>query len=87
MASDKYPQSSTKEAIIKGLADVDARIFHMGTTFKDGNYVTDGGRVLLVMAKGNTLEEAYDKVYKDVHKIDCDKLFYRSDIGKKDMEE
>jgi len=87
MASDKYPQSSTKGAIIKGLADVDARIFHMGTTFKDGNYVTDGGRVLLVMAKGNTLEEAYDKVYKDVHKIDCEKLFYRSDIGKKDMEE
>lgn len=87
MASENYPQSSTKGAIITGLDNVDSRIFHMGTAFKDGNYVTDGGRVLLVMASGATLEEAYEKAYADVHKIKCDKLFYRNDIGKKDMED
>ena len=87
MASEKYPQSSTKGAIITGLDEVDARVFHMGSAFKNGNYVSDGGRVLLVMASGATLEEAYDKVYADVHKIKCDKLFYRNDIGKKDMED
>ena len=87
MASEKYPQSSTKGAIITGLDEVDARVFHMGSAFKNGNYVSDGGRVLLVMASGATLEEAYDKVYADVYKIKCDKLFYRNDIGKKDMED
>lgn len=86
MASDGYPAGSTKDAIITGSDDVDSLVFHMGTDIKDGNLVTAGGRVLTVMAKGKTLQEAYEKAYADVHKIQCDKLFYRNDIGKKDME-
>ena len=42
--------------------------------------------MLLVTAKAPTLEEAYDKAYADVAKIKSDHLFYRTDIGKKDME-
>ena len=55
------------------------------TAEKDGNLVTAGGRVLIVVSKEDTLQEAYDKAYADVEKITCDKLFYRHDIGKKDM--
>ncbi|MEF9919804.1 MAG: phosphoribosylamine--glycine ligase [Erysipelotrichaceae bacterium] len=84
LASENYPASSTKGAIIKGLDQVDSLVYHMGTNRIDGELVSDGGRVLLVMAKGETLQEAYDKAYQDVHKIKCDKLFYRKDIGKKD---
>lgn len=86
MASENYPASSTKGAIIKGLEEVESKIFHMGTAYKENEYVTDGGRVLIVVASADTIEEAYEKAYKDVHKISCDKLFYRNDIGKKDME-
>ncbi len=85
MASDGYPASSTKGAVINHLDQCDGLIFHMGTALKDGNIVTDGGRVLLVSAKAKTLEEAYEKAYQDVAKIQCDALFYRHDIGKKDM--
>lgn len=85
MASEGYPASSTKDAVIEGLDEVDGYVYHMGTAEKDGKIVTAGGRVLLVMAKADTLEEAYEKAYADVRKIRCDKLFYRNDIGKKDM--
>lgn len=85
MASEKYPASSTKGAVIENLDEVESKVYHMGTALKDGKLVTDGGRVLIVVASGKTLEEAYVKAYKDVHKIQCDKLFYRRDIGKKDM--
>ncbi|MDF9825307.1 phosphoribosylamine--glycine ligase [Breznakia sp. PF5-3] len=87
MASENYPASSTKGAIIEGLDKVDSRIFHMGTAFHDGHYITNGGRVLCVVSSADTIEEAYEKAYADVHKITCDKLFYRNDIGKKDMGE
>lgn len=85
LASDKYPASSTKGAVIEGIEDVESKIYHMGTDLKDDKLVTAGGRVLIVVASANTIEEAYEKAYADVHKIKCDKLFYRNDIGKKDM--
>lgn len=85
MASDGYPASSTKGAVIKGLDKIDGMVFHMGTAYENEEIVTAGGRVLLVMSKAPTLEEAYEKAYADVAKIACDHLFYRHDIGKKDM--
>lgn len=85
MASDGYPASSTKDAIISNTEHVDGYIYHMGTAIKEDNLVTAGGRVLLVMAKAPTLEQAFEQAYADVKKIECDALFYRNDIGKKDM--
>ncbi len=85
MASENYPASSTKGAIIKGLDDVEGNVFHMGTAFVDNEIVTDGGRVLIVVSEADTIEEAYEKAYADIKKVNCDKLFYRNDIGKKDM--
>ncbi len=85
MASEGYPASSTKGAIIEGVDQVDGFVYHMGTKMDHDHLVTDGGRVLISVAKADTLEEAYEKAYADVKKIQCDKLFYRNDIGKKDM--
>lgn len=85
MASDGYPKSSTKGVLIHGLEQVEGQVFHMGTAMVNDELVSDGGRVLLISAKGDTLQEAYDKAYADVAKVKCDALFYRHDIGKKDM--
>ena len=85
LASTNYPESSTKGAVIENIEAVESSVFHMGTKRINNQLVTDGGRVLIVVAKGNTLEEAYEKAYQDVKKIKSDALFYRNDIGKKDM--
>lgn len=85
MASTNYPASSTKGAQIENVDKVDGYVYHMGTDIQDEKLITAGGRVLLVMAKAETLEKAYQQAYADVDKIKCDALFYRTDIGKKDM--
>ena len=85
LASDGYPAGSTKGAVIRGLDQLDATVYHMGTAIRDGELVTDGGRVLIVVSEAPTLEEAYAKAYAEVEKVDCDRLFHRTDIGRKDM--
>ncbi|MBQ0065635.1 MAG: phosphoribosylamine--glycine ligase [Firmicutes bacterium] len=85
LASENYPASSTKGALIEGVEDVDGQVFHMGTKFENDNYYTNGGRVMIIVKNAPTIEEAYDLAYAEVKKIKCDKLFYRNDIGKKDM--
>lgn len=85
LASTNYPASSTPDALIEGVEDVDGLVFHMGTKMKDGKLLTAGGRVLLLCEEGNTLKEAYDKAYEEIKKIKSNSLFYRNDIGKKDM--
>ena len=57
-------------------------MFHAGTAFKDGEIVTNGGRVLGVTAKGANLKEARANAYKAVQWIDFDNKYMRSDIGK-----
>lgn len=81
LASKGYPGSYQKGFAIKNMDQVDARVAHMGTAFKDGQLVTNGGRVLMVIAEGPSLAEAREKVYREVAKIDCDNLFYRNDIA------
>lgn len=85
LASTNYPASSTPDALIEGVEDVEGLVFHMGTKMKDGKLLTAGGRVLLLCEEGATLKEAYDKAYVEIKKIKSDSLFYRNDIGKKDM--
>lgn len=84
LASEGYPAGSTKGALIE-IGDTDASIFHMGTRSTEQGLKTDGGRVLMVVTLEDTLEQAFEHTYREAEKIGCDKLFYRTDIGRKDM--
>jgi len=82
LASKGYPGSYEKGVEIKGLENVDAEVYHMGTK-RDGNKIlTAGGRVLMVVGKGHTISEANEAAKAEIEKIDCPSLFHRTDIGK-----
>jgi phosphoribosylamine--glycine ligase len=83
LASKGYPGSYEKGFVINGLDAVDAQVYHMGTAAKEGQIVTAGGRVMIVVCKAATLVEAHAKANAEVAKIECDNLFYRKDIGHK----
>jgi phosphoribosylamine--glycine ligase len=87
LASGGYPGDYEKGKIIKGIEEVamDANIvvFQAGTSMKDGELVTNGGRVLGVSATGATLEEALKSAYKAIEKISFEGMQYRRDIGQK----
>ncbi len=86
MASGGYPGSYKKGIEINGLDEngqVDgAVVYHAGTALKDGKIVTNGGRVLGVTALGKNLDEALDKAYAAVKRIDFENAHYRTDIGR-----
>lgn len=76
MASKGYPVAYEKGFVIDN-----ANGIHMGTTLKDNDVVTNGGRVLFVLGTGPTLLDAQIDAYKKVEEVKCDNLFYRKDIG------
>ncbi len=86
LASENYPASSTKNAPIEIDADLEGDLYHMGTKEEEGTLKTNGGRVLMLVSLADTLEEAMASTYAQLPKIHCDKLFYRTDIGRKDLE-
>ena len=81
LAANGYPEKSSKGAIIKGLEKLNTPVFHMGTKEINGDIVINGGRVLIVCASGENLQQARQKAYDEIEKIDCNELFYRKDIG------
>ncbi len=83
LASGGYPGKYEKGIEISHVEDVadDIVVFHAGTALKDGKLVTNGGRVLNICAKGQSLKEALDKVYQAATVIDFDGKYYRKDIG------
>ena len=83
LASKGYPGDYTKGHVIRGVENVSSKVFHMGTAMKDGELVTNGGRVMFVVASAPTLREAQQKAMEDVERIECDNLFHRTDIGAK----
>ena len=85
LASEGYPASSTSNAEIEIEDGMESILFHMGTKEENGKLYTNGGRVLIVVAEGDTLAEAKEKSYNDIEKIKCEKLFFRHDIGAKDV--
>jgi len=84
LASGGYPESYEKGKEITGINEVDDDIiiFHGGTKLSGNKTITDGGRVLAVTAMGKSLEEARNKVYKNIPKINFEKMEYRTDIAK-----
>lgn len=83
LASKGYPGSYDKGAVIRGTERVESKIYHMGTAKRDGELVTAGGRVMIVVAEAATLREAQQKAEADVALVECDNLFHRTDIGAK----
>ena len=84
MAAGGYPLSYRKGDVIHGLPKEEGagpKIFHAGTTMKDGQVVTSGGRVLCVTALGATVREAQGNAYGLVETIHWDDVYYRTDIG------
>lgn len=82
MASGGYPGKYNKGIIINGLENIhDAVVFHAGTAKKDGEYTTNGGRVLGVTALGRDISEARRVAYDNVKNISFEGAQYRSDIG------
>ncbi|MCI5654929.1 MAG: phosphoribosylamine--glycine ligase [Candidatus Pseudoruminococcus sp.] len=86
MASGGYPEAYKKGIEMNGFDEngqVDgAVVFHAGTKFENGKFYTNGGRVIGVTAKGETLEKALDNAYAAVEKINFDGAHYRKDIGR-----
>lgn len=83
LASKGYPGSYQKGFEIGGLDQLgDCRAIHMGTKInEDGKFVTSGGRVLMVVGRGKSLDETIDAVYEAVSRVSCDNLFHRIDIA------
>jgi phosphoribosylamine--glycine ligase len=87
MASQGYPGTYSKGKVITGLAEVarlpDIKVFHAGTKMENGLVVSDGGRVLSVTARGDTLADAKRNAYDAVSRLHFQGAFYRKDIGDK----
>ena len=91
MASGGYPESYPKGIVMNGFDDKgqveNCFVYHAGTKLgENGEFLTNGGRVIGVTAKGETLREALDTAYKGVSEISVDGAHYRKDIGHKAFE-
>lgn len=89
MASEGYPGSYEKGHEIFGLDDAarlpDVKVFHAGTKLVDGKVLTNGGRVLDVVALGDSVADAKRKAYEAVAKISWKGSWYRTDVADKEI--
>lgn len=87
LASKGYPQSSSKGDVIKGALQTaqveqgDVKVFHAGTALKDGNLVTNGGRVICVTALADDIKSAQQTALAAIDNITFEGMHYRRDIG------
>ena len=85
LASGGYPGSYETGKKITGIEEADrlegVKVFHAGTTLRDGAFYTTGGRVLGVTARGNDLAQAVKRAYAGVAKIHFEGMHYRKDIA------
>lgn len=88
VASKGYPQSSTKDLVIK-ISDLtdDAYLYTAGIKEgKEHHFVTNGGRVLSITCVEDTLEKAIKETYKNIHQVFYKDKVYRLDIGRKALD-
>ena len=82
LVSGGYPQAYKKGYPISGINDVEGSIvFHSGTALKDGEVVTNGGRVIAVSSYGKDKAEALQKSFEEAQKIQFTDKYFRRDIG------
>jgi phosphoribosylamine--glycine ligase len=87
LASGGYPESSDNGRVIAGLAEAaavpGALVFHAGTAARGTDVVTNGGRVLTVVGRGTSYEQAIDIAYRAAGAISFEGMQFRTDIGRK----
>jgi len=84
LAAGGYPETYDKGDVISGLENTETestKVFHAGTSNKDGDIVTNGGRVLCAVALGDSVTEAQLQAYQVVNQISWKNIYYRTDIG------
>lgn len=83
LTSGGYPEGYKRGKLITGLENLeeDIVVFHSGTKLENNQLLTNGGRVIGITAKGNSLEEASMKVYSNIKNIKFEGMHYRTDIG------
>lgn len=82
IVSGGYPEAYEKGKVISGLETIDdSLVFHAGTRGKDGEIVTNGGRVIAITSFDKDFRTALQTSYKNVKKLSFDKMNYRTDIG------
>ncbi len=83
LVSGGYPEAYKKGYKIEGIEDVEGSVvFHSGTAIKDGDIVTNGGRVIAVSSYGKDKAEALAKSFQEAGKINFTDKYFRRDIGK-----
>lgn len=84
LTSKGYPGEYNKGYEISGTDKLGKNIilFHNGTQYKDNELLTNGGRVMSVTSLGDNLQEARERIYANVGKIEFEGICYRGDIGK-----
>ena len=87
LTSGGYPKSFPKGFAIKGLEDVDkdTLLFYAGVKSNGEDLLTDGGRVINVVCKGASLNEAIENAYRNCNKICFEGMHYRKDIGRRQL--
>ena len=85
LAAGGYPGDYQKGQVIEGLEDLaeETIVFHAGTAWQEGRLVTNGGRVLAVVSRGDTIADAISRVYQEVAKLNFENMHYRRDIGQR----
>jgi phosphoribosylamine---glycine ligase len=81
VAAEGYPGDVEKGNTLPDLSDIALPVYHAGTKLVNGEFVGNGGRVLLVAAQAATLKEAQEKVYAELAKKEWNNFFFRNDIG------
>lgn len=82
LVSGGYPEAYEKGKVITGLDNIeDSLVFHAGTTEKDGQVVTNGGRVMAITSFDDDFKQAIKKSYQNIEKLHFDRINYRTDIG------
>ena len=82
LVSGGYPEEYQKGKVISGIENVtDSIVFHAGTTSKNGQILSNGGRVLAVTSFGTDHHDAIKKSYQNINKLHFDTMYFRKDIG------
>lgn len=83
IAANGYPEAVEKGALLPDLTHLNenVQVFHAGTKVVNGNFVGNGGRVILVSYRTSTLQQSQQQVYHALSEMEWDGFFYRRDIG------